>query len=67
MPIAASSVPDETSTEQPASRPSPCEASTPSMPKAIVAMPPATRSSAPRPAECAAPAPKASEATRSTA
>ena len=67
MPVAASTVPLETSTEQAVIRPSPCEASTPSMPKATVASPPAIRSSAPRPAEWVAPAPKASQETRSTA
>ena len=66
MPTTASSVPEETSTAQPASRPSPCEASTPMVPKTTVARPPATRSSAPSPVICAAAVPKASEDSRST-
>ena len=66
MPTTASSVPEDTSTEQPASRPSPCEPSTPIVPKTSVARPPASRTSAPSPVSCAAAVPKASEESRST-
>ena len=51
VPIAASSVPDETSTLKPASRGRLCEASTPMVPKAIVAMPPTQQPVAAEPGE----------------
>ena len=61
MPIAASTVPEDTSTEKPA-RAGLCEASTPMAPKAIVAMPPNSRTIRPKPAD--APASLAEEQQR---
>jgi len=67
VPIAASSVPEETRTLAPARRAMFCVASTAIEPKAMVSSPPSISQVPPRPTESPAPSPNSSSQSRSTA
>src|SRR3954467_5847645 len=64
VPVAASTVPEDTSTEKPPRRAVSCDANVPIAPKAIVATPPHNSQSPPKPADAPLPSPKSNSDRR---